>query len=1584
MKKPTQAQAKAAAEKKKREAEAKAKAAAEQKKREAEAKARAEAERRKQAATAKAQAEAAKRAKAEADYELGVKLYEQGKLPEAKAAFARVRKSGISLGWWKDSHLKGYMAKITDAEKRKLARAEAAKRAAGAAKQREAEAKRRLQSQSSAYAQAEALFKAGKYAEAKTAFDAIARSRPLGSEKRRAQIAAYLSQCERKMAEASRAREKQKVALGEKYRAMYQQAKRLYEAREFERAKPLFLKVQKSGIRLGFFGNMRLRRYLRTIDSDIAKKKRAVAAAEAKKRQQLVAFAAAEQAYRQGHYEQAKEAFLKVQQSGVNIGPAKTAALRSYLKTADAKIAEQRAAKLEAIEKKLESGFLEARIAEIEKKMQENRRRRAEALATYDQAVRDYKAGKLEAAQKGFATVRASNVDIGEKRRGDLARYLDDVNARLRELQSKRAALLKVFHRAQDMEQRGELKQARDLYTQVRRSKVKLGEKANADLQTSLARVARLIAERERIEAERRAKALAAFRNGESLYAQKKYREARQAFQSISSQGAYLGSQRSRELTNYLAKIEEAIRRQEAEARRLAELRARAKETFAKAQMLYREGKLEEAQRLFDDLKASKADLGAAENARLQQLAAEVDRKVAPIVAKRKQFHRVYDEAVHLHEDGKLVEAKAKFQEVKASGVNLGPEAMGRLARYLGNIDTEIREQARRREEQRRRAEELRKKMLALYTYGQNMFSQGKFTEAKDAFEKVQHSGAKLPQNVVADLPKRIEEADLKIEEQKAQIAADARLDMRKAVALCEAGLWSDAKVILERIVRGGTAVEPTIRNDALRRLKDIDLHIRQEKARAAAERERCERSKQDALRRAATFAAQGELKFRQGKLAEAKQAFATARSIKLAADLNVAVNLLHAGKIAAANKELAKLARARNGLAPSDVREFESATAKLRSIKAQQQAFDRGAALLREENKLDEADAALRRVRDSEVELGPQRKALLRAYLAEIAERKRLAEHREKLRRQRKAQTLEHEYSLAEKLFSTGKLEEARAKLIQIRSTMKENPTLPLSWRVKRGVPKYLARIDDALRERAERQRLQRKALELLAIADRLKNSGQLEKALNAYKEADRLRANLPKARATGMHATIRRLEKQLAAERAAKEKQRRELAKAYDEALRAWKKQDYEKAKPLFLKVAKASPDVVGAKKKDAEQKLASVDRLSAEKREREEAQAKQLVRAKALFDAGNLASARSAFADLEKMGPLNSEMKKIAHDYLAKIDNRVAELERAKREQELAKRRQQQLAALQQAEDMARQGQYDLAQQKLAAIRGARISLGRENDARLVRLTREVAEKLRAKQEAEQRKTREALTLYETGMSLFRKGRLMDAKSKLQAALDSNVDLGSKRAREIKDTLRTITDRLAATAKARKAQMQKLTSAEKAMNAGDYAGARRLIEEIQKTRIDLGEKTNARVASLLREAKQNYADQQAARAEAERERQEKLHAKFRQGRDLYDEGKFAQALKLLDEVAKSNVDLSWLDRRWLTKHLASCRIEARKAAERERIQAQREKEAAALLQQARAALKNKQYQKALELLNRLKRDFRDTETYKRSSSG
>ena len=303
-------------------------------------------------------------------------------------------------------------------------------------------------------------------------------------------------------------------------------------------------------------------------------------------------------------------------------------------------------------------------VARAEKEQPAVTAAKDELLAQYQKAVGLYDAGKLDEAEQLFLAVRKgidSGVDLGRSVRSDVDRHIESIKAK--RLDTAKNALMGRYKAAETLYKQGKFKDAETAFLAVKadseKQAVDLGfwtarslnsyiSKCRAEIEKAAARA------QEAAKTSLKNELAAKFQQGQRLYKEARYREAKPVLQEVSDSLAKnklsLGWSDDRKLRKYLAEVDKNII--EAAAAREAETVQKKKDQtkqalllkFQDGEALYKEAKYADAGKVFEDIqKTSKAE-GVS-------LGFSKDRAVASYIAKS-------DKAL----------AKAEEEKAKAAG----------------------------------------------------------------------------------------------------------------------------------------------------------------------------------------------------------------------------------------------------------------------------------------------------------------------------------------------------------------------------------------------------------------------------------------------------------------------------------------------------------------------------------------------------------------------------------------------------------------------------------------------------------------------------------------------------------------------------------------------------------------------------------------------------------------------------------------------------------------------------------------------------------------------------------------------------
>lgn len=600
-------------------------------------------------------------------FDKGEALFKAGKLEDAKKIFISVRDSGVNLGFFKNRRLKKYLEEIdqklaaAQPKPAPVATAKAAEKPAQAptpAPKPEARPQPAKVAQATAPAKPQEAPKAPEPKPAPPAATAPAAPQPKP-------VAPKAPAPEQKKVVAAPPAKSQAPPVEDKTKAMtelYHKGLSLYGQGKYKEALDIFLKVQESGVNLGWWHNARLKNYINSARGEIQRQEMALATEQARKAQQMEAqkieaekqkarkelaekaiepapvpevspsgptaeqkFLAAKELFEKGlklyseeRYAEARDVFKEVLDSGVSLGWWNNRRLKSYL--ADAEYKAREAKKIEA-----KLGMEEKPSTPAVPELTKAPTGRPTAEPT----------GSQEARARSFMEELARERQIKEQRDRALAEHYTNMGEKYyneANYPKAREELEKALKLVPD------LPKARDLYEKTL-ALLGVSENKVKDFAQKIAQEKAVKIEQKQIQMENR------LREGVRLLKAEKYDEAIQAFEDVKTDLEFL--KRDIDIAPYLDHVESlmelankrkieaekqlAKQRKEQAARQAAEDEARQKEVSEeKLKTLYDQAynafvkrRFNEVQRICKDILELDPNNAAAEElkeqARLQQ-----------------------------------------------------------------------------------------------------------------------------------------------------------------------------------------------------------------------------------------------------------------------------------------------------------------------------------------------------------------------------------------------------------------------------------------------------------------------------------------------------------------------------------------------------------------------------------------------------------------------------------------------------------------------------------------------------------------------------------------------------------------------------------------------------------------------------------------------------------------------------------------------------------------------------------------------------------------------------------------------------
>ena len=447
-------------------------------------------------------------------------------------------------------------------------------------------------------------------------------------------------------------------------------------------------------------------------------------------------------------------------------------------------------------------------------------------------------------------------------------------------------------------------------------------------------------------------------------------------------------------------------------------------------------------------------------------------------------------------------------------------------------------------------------------------------------------------------------------------------------------------------------------------------------------------------------------------------------------------------------------------------------------------------------------------------------------------------------------------------------------------------------------------------------------------------------------------LRSNPDDAEAKSLLEDAKARQQKAAEEAAAKAR-----AEKLEQARKYIDEGKYPQAVTLLNTLLKADPNDAEAKKlldeAKAKQQAAAEEAAALKARQAEEAaKEKAVAQAESLINQGKYDQAVSTLENLRKTYPDDSEIASLLKTAQAKKDAEDAAKAAEKAKQEAAAKAAEQEAAAQKAAEDARQKRIDQAKAYMNEGKYANATnilnallKADPNDKEAQELLNQIKElQKKAEQEAIDEAARAREQKLEQAREYIKNGKLDLALSTLNGILKTNPDDAEAKAlvEEVKNLKAKEAEEAAA-----KARQARLDQARKFIDEKKYTNAINVLNGLLKTNPN-----DAEAKALLEEAqskKKIEDDENAAKARA---------AKLDQARKNIDEGKYANAINVLNGLLKSDPNDSQ----------AKALLEEAKAKQQKANEEAAAKARESKLAQAKTNIEQGKYANAISILNGL----------------
>ena len=1639
---------------------------------------------------AKEQADATKRkaaerkAQAEQTFKAALERYEAGDLEKALEQFRKVESSDVDLGPLATRRLNRHLSRLPG----QIQEAKA-----------QAEEQRLLAEQ--ACAQATSLLKASR--------DDLSASR-LGEAREKAksareikgltdadllkQASALLAEIDSKEAEANRAaREKEETARRERDRRkaeaqrVFEEAEQLYRGGHLEQAQQRFVKVQESGVTLGFLTDRKLETYLRRLPDEIQEAK-----ARAKAQKQRA--------------EAARAQALSLVQSGRDNLTAK----RLDAALADAKAA-QKVEHLADTELTAQAGQLVTAVRQAQAALErEAQQRQAEAVRLFDEGMSLYEARRFKEAKEKLTKAQGSGIDIGNLRQRKLGKALAGIDedivrgqfdkarrlaqsileseaaggsmkqrarqmlaqidlkeaAALREATRRKLEMGQTFAEAVDLRRQGRLEEALTRFTKVKESGANLGlldarklDRYLKELPVEIEEAKARTAKQRHLAEQARTQALALIKQSRDLLAARRYDEAAQSAEAAAETDRLVDKPVKQQATALLNEIRSTK----------AKAKGQAEQTFARAIDLYSEGKYQEAQKLLTEVQQSGVPLGMLEDRKLKNLVARIPRDVQEAKAREAERKALSEKAraeatSQLKKSRNLLAAERYDEAAHAARAIDKMEHLDDGALKQQTVAL-LREIETKTAEASKKAERRREEMRQLLSNGIALVEDRKFKEAKEVLTKVAQSGVDLSWADSRKLKSTLEDIEEYVKPVDEAALRQAQADLASSRSRLDQGSFTSARDLALAVRKSRNAVGYEIKQEATALLTKIDQ--KEKTARLEASRKAEElKAKMEQLY------AQGVRLYENGKLEEAKTTLTEVQSSgvlgerklssvlakietdlaaqrKVRADLAALQEIMAEIKVPEADENAQREAKAALDAARATLAQGKFGAARLQargvseSIKAigedtrqeavgllaeidkkeaqakaraeqlageMKQLFDQAVRLERD-GQIKKAHEAFVKIDKSGVELGWLENQKLRGYLKRlpeaIAEAKEDEAERHRVAKQARTDALAC-IKLSREHLDAKRFDKAREFAQAARSIRGLDHE-----QVKQQAKALLSEIDQKETAAAGQAKAAEEAAKRMYVeAKKCYESGELAKAHQLFTEVERSGVELGWLENQKLKGYLKRLPDALAEAKEDEAERQRVAGQARTDALACLTiSREHLEAKRFdeaheFAKAAGATKGLgdeqvkqqatallaeIDRKETDAIQQTKAAKQVAERDREQRGAAAKQkYVEAQQRYESGELEKALQLFTEVEKSGTdLGWLENRKLKGYLKRLPEAIAEAKEKGAERQLAAKQalERAQALLRESRDLLTTNRYDEARKRAKSV--AKIKELDDQEAKQQAST--ILAEIETKEAAARAAAAQAEQDFARAVDLYKAGQLAEAQKLFIHVRDTGADLGRRGNRALESYLEKLPEEIQA-AKDRGAERVRIAQAASSQAQALLKASRELLttqqfDEALAKAGAAGKVEGLTDEKLKAEAKAVTAQIQKAMAAAPKatpENIKKAQALYGKAVALCEAGNYNDAKPVLQEAGALKQALSWLKRRKLEHLLASideniAEQQQREKAKREVMQA-REREAAGMYKQVLAAMGAQQYQRAQQLIERLKSDYSDTEFIKK----
>ena len=294
---------------------------------------------------------------------------------------------------------------------------------------------------------------------------------------------------------------------------------------------------------------------------------------------------------------------------------------------------------------------------------------------TYKQGEGSFRTQKYEAARKAFEKVRDSGINCGPEISSGIEKYLPEIE---KKIASQKAEREKAFATIDELINQKKLKEAEAALAKVRQAFAEDPAARRLAIEYTKKIAAAAEQQAQRLAQQKRSAALKSFEAGMAAYENRNYVAAKSHLDKVTAAKADLGWWKNRRLRKTLKVVNSTLQNLQ--------------ETYERGEGAFRTQKYEAARKAFQKVRDSGVNCGPEISSGIEKYLPEIERKIASQKAKREKAFAAIDELIN---QNKFKEAETALAKVR-QGFAKDPAARRLAIEYTEKIAAAAEQQAQR------------------------------------------------------------------------------------------------------------------------------------------------------------------------------------------------------------------------------------------------------------------------------------------------------------------------------------------------------------------------------------------------------------------------------------------------------------------------------------------------------------------------------------------------------------------------------------------------------------------------------------------------------------------------------------------------------------------------------------------------------------------------------------------------------------------------------------------------------------------------------------------------------------------------